>query len=98
MKMVRPARIELASSERHSEALPIDQGRMVGVPRIGLGMHIGAGFTDPLSHQTWRHPEDFHWSGMVGALEAHAVAGTICFQDSAGCRFTTPVGHHAATR
>ena len=55
-KMVRPARIELASSERHSEALPIDQGRMVGVPRIELGMHIGAGFTDPLSHQTWRHP------------------------------------------
>ena len=28
--MVRPARIELASSEWHSEALPIDQGRMVG--------------------------------------------------------------------
>ena len=27
---VRPARIELASSEWHSEALPIDQGRMVG--------------------------------------------------------------------
>ena len=27
--LVRPARIELASSERHSEALPIDQGRMV---------------------------------------------------------------------
>ncbi len=53
---VRPARIELASSEWHSEALPIDQGRMVGVPRIELGMHIGAGFTDPLSHQTWRHP------------------------------------------
>src|SRR6202030_3628855 len=50
---VRPARIELASSEWHSEALPIDQGRMVGVPRIELGMHIGAGFTDPLSHQTW---------------------------------------------
>jgi hypothetical protein len=54
--MARPARIELASSEWHSEALPIDQGRMVGVPRIELGMHIGAGFTDPLSHQTWRHP------------------------------------------
>jgi hypothetical protein len=30
VKMVRPARIELASSEWHSEALPIDQGRMVG--------------------------------------------------------------------
>jgi len=29
---------------------------MVGVPRIELGMHIGAGFTGPLSHQTWRHP------------------------------------------
>src|SRR4051812_1280141 len=28
VKMVWPARIELASSERHSEALPIDQGRM----------------------------------------------------------------------
>ena len=27
---VRPARIELASSEWHSEALPIDQGHMVG--------------------------------------------------------------------
>ena len=57
VKMVRPARIELASSEWHSEALPIDQGRMVGVPRIELGMHIGAGFTDPLSHQTWHYPD-----------------------------------------
>jgi hypothetical protein len=53
---VRPARIELASSEWHSEAVPIDHDRMVGVPRIELGMHIGAGFTDPLSLQTWRHP------------------------------------------
>ena len=30
---------------------------MVGVPRLELGMHIGAGFTDPLSHPTWRHPD-----------------------------------------
>src|SRR5436190_22212166 len=34
VKMVRPARIELASSEWDSEALPIDQGRMVGNRRI----------------------------------------------------------------
>ena len=44
---VRPARIELASSEWHSEALPIDQGRMVGVPRIELGMHIRRRFYGP---------------------------------------------------
>ena len=31
--------------------------QLVGNPRIELGMRIGAGFTDPLSHQTWRYPK-----------------------------------------
>jgi hypothetical protein len=33
---------------------------MVGNPGIEPGRRIGAGFTGPLSPQTWRYP-DFHW-------------------------------------
>ena len=36
--------------------LPLNYIRLVGIPWIEHGMHTGAGFTDPLSHQTWRYP------------------------------------------
>ncbi len=36
--------------------LPATPARLVGNPGIEPGMHTGAGFTGPLSHQTWRYP------------------------------------------
>lgn len=52
----RPARIELASSEWHSEAQPVDQGRMVGNGRNrtscpkGLRLQRSGGTSLPLWH------------------------------------------------
>jgi hypothetical protein len=37
-------------------ALPLSYIRMVGNRRIGRRVPEGAGFTDPLIHQTWRFP------------------------------------------
>ena len=49
--------IETGSSEWHSDARPSSYIRkMVGNRGIEPRTHIGAGFTDPLSHQTCRCP------------------------------------------
>ena len=88
---VRPARIELASSEWHSEALPIDQGRMVGVPRIELGMHIGAGFTDPLSHQTWHSSPLVRLTTGSPYQQRHRAIGASGSTRTSTVRFLEPL-------
>src|SRR3954468_12785243 len=50
-RMVRPARIELASSEGHSEALPLDQGRMVESGWNRTSCPKGTAFTAQRRHQ-----------------------------------------------
>jgi hypothetical protein len=73
VKMVRPARIELASSEWHSEALPIDQGRMVGVPRIELGMHLRRRFYRPAQSPDLATPEDLATPGWLQRTESNGL-------------------------
>ena len=77
-RMERTKGIEPSSTRWQREALPLSYGRVVGGRGIEPRMRIGAGFTDPLSHQTWRHPIGCSGPNRTACLVGMSHASCQC--------------------
>ncbi len=73
--MERTAGIEPAPRRWQRLSLPLKYVRMDMVGSRGLEprTRIGAGFTDPLSHPTWRYPEFLRAMDQIASLAAVAL-------------------------